>query len=231
LIAVNDTLVPQKVVELDITGLTASSTNMFDLQANRSAIGNPLYTLDGKLILINQDTISSDYYLSQYNYSTGILEVDFNIGSFAATAIAYCDCIIYLISNIGGASMVVNTYPGYELVTLLPATGLSVNLSTQLASCVVNSLTENPLMTTTTSTTVMTYCYTVDVSGEGTLSWLDGFGQLQFLEYTEPQTITLCAQYNSISSDGDLVFNLCTDYFSCTTEGDCPTTTTTTTTP
>jgi hypothetical protein len=101
LIAVNDTPSPQKVVELDITTTTASLTNKFDLQADRAAIGNMLYTIDGKLILINQDTITSDYYLSQYDYSTGTLEVDFNMESFAPIAIYYCDCNIYLVTNLG----------------------------------------------------------------------------------------------------------------------------------
>ena len=231
LIVVNDTPSPQKVVELDITGLTASLTNQFDLQTDRVAIGTMLYTIDGKLIIINQDTISSDYYLSQYDYSTGILEVDFNMGSFTASTIAYCDCNIYVTDSFGKISTVINTYPGYKLLTVSPPTGITVTAATQPAGCIVKSLTENPLLTTTTTTVPQAYCYTVSLSGTGYLSWIDGFGQNRFVSYTGPQTITLCAQYGSISSDGALRFSKCTDYAPCTTEGDCPTTTTTTTTP
>lgn len=231
LIAVNDTPAPQKVVELDITGLTASLTNKFDLQTDRIAIGNPLYTVDGKLILINQNTVSNDYYLSQYDYSTGTLEVDFNIGTFAATVIGYCDCTIYISDNLGKIGIIIGTYPGYKIVTIVPPTGLAVTLATQPMSCVVTSLTGNPLLTTTTSTTVITYCYTVEINGEGNFYWLDGSGALQSISNTDFQTITICSQFNSFSSDGDVTFNLCTDFLTCTTEGDCPTTTSTTTTP
>jgi hypothetical protein len=231
LIAVNDTPAPQKVVELNITTLTASLTNKFDLQTDRIAIGNPLYTIEGKLILINQDTISSDYYLSQYDYSTGTLEIDFNMGSFAATAIGYCNCTIYVLDNFGKVEMVVETHPGHKLVTIFPSSGLYVTSLTQSMSCVVTSLTGNPLLTTTTSTTVLTYCYKVELSGEGNFYWLDSSGNTQFIPNTDFQTITICSQFNSFSSDGNLTYNVCSDYLSCTTEGDCPTTTTTTTSP
>lgn len=232
LVAVNDTPAPQKVVELDITGLTASLTNQFDLQTDRVAIGNPLYTTGGKLILINQDTVSNDYYLSQYDYSTGTLEVDFNMGSFAATSVAYCDCLIYLVDGLGKVVMVVSTYPGYELITIIPPTGLNFSLSTQPMSCVVNSLTENPLLTTTTSTTVVTYCYTVTLNGEGDFYWIDAFGESQVYVKSTPgeEIITVCSAFNSFSSSDNLTFTFCSDYLLCTTEGDCPTTSTTTST-
>jgi len=233
LIAVNDTPSPQKVVELNISGVTAIVTNKFDLQTDRAAIGNMLYTIDGKLILINQDTITSDYYLSQYDYSTGTLEVDFNMGSFAPVAIYYCDCKIYLISNLGEVKIIISVAPDvsmYKLLTVVPPTGISVESMAQLMSCVVTSLTGNPLLTTTTSTTVQTYCYTVELSGEGNFYWLDGSGNTQSISNTDFQTITICAQFNSFSSDENLVYNICSDYLLCTTEGDCPTTTSTTTT-
>jgi len=236
LIAVNSTPSPQKVVELDITSLTASLTNKFDLQADRIAIGNFLYTIDGKLILINQDTISSDYYLSQYDYSTGALEVDFNMGSFAAIGMYYCECVIYLFDANSQINILVDISPdpaGFALSTLFSgdSSGLLDGIS-QYMGCTLKSLTGNPLLTTTTSTTGLGYCYTVEFSGEGNFYWVDVFGQPQsvFIDDTITST-TVCAQYNSFSSDATLTFNVCTDYVSCTTEGDCPTTTTTTTAP
>jgi len=234
LIAVNSTPSPQKVVELDITTLTASLTNKFDLQTDRIAIGNFLYTVDGKLILINQDTITSDYYLSQYDYSTGTLEVDFNMGSFAAVGMYYCECVIYLFDANSQINILVDVSPdpaGFALSTLFSGdnSGLLDGIS-QYMGCVVKSLTGNPLLTTTTSTTLQTYCYTVELSGEGNFYWLDGSGNTQSISNTDFQTITICAQYNSFSSDGTLIFTLCSDYLPCTTEGDCPTTTTTSST-
>ena len=235
LIAVNDTPSPQKVVELDITGVTASLTNKFDLQTDRAAIGNFLYTVDGKLILINQNTVTNDYYLSQYDYSTGTLEIDFNMGSFAAVGMYYCDCVIYLLTVNFEIRMLINVSPdpaGLVMSTLFPGSatttlsGISQNMG-----CVVKSLTGNPLLTTTTSTTALGYCYTVEFIGEGNFYWVDVFGQTQsvFIDNTTTST-TVCAQYNSFSSDGGLIFTLCSDYLPCTTEGDCPTTTTTSST-
>ena len=232
LIAINDTPAPQKVVELDITTLTASLTNKFDLQTDRIAIGNPLYTTEGKLILINQDTVSSDYYISQYDYSTGTLEVDFNIGTFAATAIGYCDCIIYISDNFGKIGVIIGTYPGYEIVTIVPPTGLAVTSVTQPVSCVITSLTGNPLLTTSTTTIPPAYCFTITLFGEGNFYWVDGSGTQQYVYNfaDDTQTIIACAQLNSFSVDGSVTYELCTDYLLCTTEGDCPTTSTTTST-
>jgi hypothetical protein len=101
---------------------------------------------------------------------------------------------------------------------------------TQLMSCVVTSLTGNPLLTTTTSTTVQTYCYTVNLDGEGNFYWLDSSGNTQSIYSVDNQTITICAKFNSFSSDENLVYSVCSDYLPCTTEGDCPTTSTTSST-
>jgi hypothetical protein len=237
LIAVNDTPAPQKVVELDITGLTASVTNQFDLQASRTAIGNPLYTIDGKLIIINQDTISSDYYLSQYDYATGALEVDFNMGSFAAVGMYYCNCNIYLIDANVKVNVLINVSPdvaGFTLSQISPSNpSAGLDSFSQYMGCMVKSLTGNPLLTTTTSTTLATYCYSVDISGEGNLLWVNSSGQQQFYPNgpSDITTLNVCAAYNSFSKTGDLVFNFCTDYTPCSSDGDCTTTTTTTTSP
>jgi hypothetical protein len=235
LIAVNDTPSPQKVVELDITGLTAVSTNMFDLQTDRIAIGNFLYTIDGKLILINQDSVSSDYYLSQYDYSTGTLEVDFNMGSFAPIGMYYCNCNIYLIDLNGQTKLLIDVSPdiaGFTLSTINPGNLITIIDSiSQNMACVVKSLIGNPLLTTTSTTTLQTYCYTVDMSGEGELLWIDANGITQtYIPSLNSEVKTICAAYNSFSSTGDLSFTFCTEYFPCTTEGDCPTTTTTSST-
>jgi hypothetical protein len=155
------------------------------------------------------------------------------MGSFAAVIVYYCDCKIYLISSLGEVRFLVNVAPDvsmYKLVTLVPPTGVSAESMTQLMNCVVTSLTGNPLLTTTTSTTVQTYCYTVELSGEGGFYWLDGSGNIQSIGNVGNQTITICAQFNSFSSDGTVTFTFCTDYLPCTTEGDCPTTSTTSST-
>jgi hypothetical protein len=152
LIAVNNTPSPQEVVELDITTLTASATTMFTLQADRVAYSNPLYVQTGQLIIINKDTIYSDYYISQYNYSTGALELDINIGTIEGVTLFECNCDIYITDAFGNVYVIIKSYP-YILLDL----GYSLNLSpissaTQVATCVVSPIVES--ITTTTTTTL-----------------------------------------------------------------------------
>jgi hypothetical protein len=151
LIAVNDTPAPQKVVELDITTLTASVTNKFDLQTDRVAIGSFLYTTGGKLILINQDTISSDYYISQYDYSTGSLEIDDVISlpnEETPVTLNQCDCNIFITSSEGTVYTLNPSYPyNVEFYSQL----FETQGSSQIRSCV-----NTELIITTTSTTTST---------------------------------------------------------------------------
>jgi len=122
----------------------------------------------------------------------------------------------------------VDTFPGYDLLTIIPPTGMSVSLATQLAKCVTKSLTSGSETTTTTTTTLApTYCYTVTLDGEGYITWLDEFGNLgsYFKEAGVPETISVCAQFDSFFAGDNLVYGACSDFVSpCS----CPTTTTTT---
>jgi hypothetical protein len=152
LISTDTSVSPHDVVELDVTGLTATATIMFSLQANRESTGNMLYTTDGKLIVINQDVTTSDYYVTQYDYLTGIIETDINVGSVAPVSIYACSCDIYLTDTNGNLYIIIKIIP-YALFDL----GVNVNVSsidsaTQVATCVVSSITED--VTTTTTTTV-----------------------------------------------------------------------------
>jgi hypothetical protein len=151
LISTDTSVSPNTVNELDITGATAVATTIFSLQANRESTGNMLYTTDDKLIVINQNTITSDYYITQYNYSTGAIEVDLNIGSVAATSIYECSCEIYVTDASGNLYTIIKVVP-YTLFDLGLNIGISsIGSATQVASCVVSSITE---ITTTTTTTI-----------------------------------------------------------------------------
>ena len=153
LIAINDTPSLQEVVELDITTLTASSTTIFTLQLDRAAYGNLLYTTGGKLLVINQDSISSDYYITQYDYLTSTIELDLNIGSINATSIYECDCNISFTDALGD-SYTVNRISPYNLIAITNL-GIITNSATQIGSCVPSSITDNDNITTTTTTTTI----------------------------------------------------------------------------
>jgi len=142
---------PNTVNELDITGITAVDTVMFNLQANRTSTGNMLYTTDSKLIVINQDGTTSDYYITQYDYATGTVEVDLNIGSLAVTSLYVCGCDIYVTDANGNLYTIIKVSP-YTLFNLGINIGISsIGSATQVASCVVSSITDDNITTTTTS--------------------------------------------------------------------------------
>lgn len=128
------------------------STIRFNLQANRTSTGNMLYTTDGKLIVINQNGITSDYYITQYNYTTGTVEIDLNIGSVAPTSLFECNCDIYVTNASGNLYVVIRIIP-YVLFDLGINIGTSfISSATQVASCVVSSITDAQITTTTTTT-------------------------------------------------------------------------------
>jgi len=239
LITVDDSTTPQDVVEMDVTGLAGVPTIMFSLQTDRVAIGNMLYTTEAKLIIINQDTISSDYFITQYDYPTSVIEIDLNVGtSYDLVTLSECNCVIFAGDTSG------NLYAVDELLSgiLIPifGTGLVLESATQVASCVPQSLNSNGNnITTTTTTTVFVpnpFCYTITVSGNGsaTFTWIDYLGVGQFQTLTN-ETIYICAQLNTINgvtNNGGVIVTLTGGITSCTSNGDCtPTTTTTTTIP
>ena len=162
IIAVDDSVSPLNIVELEIDnpiGPTSMTLSVqFALQADRLAFGNMLYTNEGKLIVINQDTISNDYYLTQYEYFSGTIELDLNIGIIAPTSIYQCDCTIYITApseSLTGSVVyaIEKTSPNslIEVTTLSESALLS---ATQVATCVGASLTDSVITTTTTTTTV-----------------------------------------------------------------------------
>jgi len=154
IIAVDDSVTPPNIVELEIDnpiGPTSMTLSIqFALQTDRVAITNMLYTTEGKLIVVNQDTTSSDYYITQYNYSTGSIELDLNIESIVPTSIFQCDCIIYITTSLGIMYSIERTAP-YSLVEVETITNLLLS-ATQIATCVTTGLLE--ITTTTTTTTV-----------------------------------------------------------------------------
>ena len=222
LVAVDSFTSPQTVTELDITALAATSTVAFTLQADRIAIGNMLYTLSGKLLIINQDVISSDYYLTQYDYSTGVIEVDSNLGTVVAQSLFECDCNIFIMDAIGDI-YVVDKLAGYT-ISLTSSTSFTGLSATQIGSCISSSLTENANFTTTTSTTVILtcFCYSVEVVGKCNISWIDCTGVENIQEVTN-DTLVICAKENSVSATCNLGggITITGGTSSCTTDGDC----------
>lgn len=152
LISTDTSVSPNTVNELDITAVTAVATFIFDLQADRTSVTNLLYTTDGKLIVANQDGITSDYYITQYDYATGTIEFDLNIGAIAPASLFGCNCDIYVTDTDGNLYALVNI-SGYVLISLDANLGItSIGSATQVGSCLHSSVTDDVLTTTTTTT-------------------------------------------------------------------------------
>ena len=159
-----------QVVEIDLTGPNAST--IFALGVNRSALGNLLYTLDKKLIVLNQDTITSDYYVSQYDYVTNTLEIDVVLTGIVPTGLFECNCDIY-ITDENGEIYIVNRTDPYSVINV-QSSGLVIKGVTQVASCITSSLsitttTSTSTSTTTTTTTVPPGVYTFNFASDCTL--------------------------------------------------------------
>jgi hypothetical protein len=234
LIAVDSSTSPQEVVELDITTTTAAMSTVFTLQTNRIALGNFLYTTSGKLLILNQDTITSAYYVTQYDYATFVIDLDIDLGAVVPTSIFECSCSIFIIDNAYNA-YVIESAPLY---TLLPVTTVGVipSSAAQSNGCVICSLTDNGNLLTTTSTTlpINYFCYTVQVNNSCDVSWIDATGAPQ-TQSVSNDTIYVCAQQNSVTASCGIgaSVQLSGGTNSCTNELDCqpPTTTSTTTIP
>ncbi len=121
------------VVEYDITSNVATWTLKVKLLPYEKVTGGLLLTLDNKLIILTKATNEPKYYISQYNYTTGVLEFRSIISPTIAT-----DCGLVEINN-EIYIMGYNTYKfnrtTYELEsTQSPQTQLIA--SSQLAGCV-----------------------------------------------------------------------------------------------
>ena len=153
IIMVNDQNNPQEVVEMNITSATGVATTMFNLQTDRVAKGNMLYTTNNKFVIINTDSISGDTFITQYDYLTGTIEVDLNIGTIEAKVLYECECVIFVLAT-NGELYSISTEVPYELVPLV-STSTGIISATQVRTCVPVSLTDNGNLTTTTTTTTI----------------------------------------------------------------------------
>jgi len=164
LVAIDDSASLEDVVELvldcNVTPPVFTSTVQFSLQTNRTAIGNMLYTTGGKLLVINTDTISGNNYITQYDYVTGVIELDLNIGSITPTSIYECNCNIFVVEADGTRYIIGGTSP-YDLVEtssieVLPISAgqIATCVPTSLSTCNFNGSASQLPNTTTTTTTI-----------------------------------------------------------------------------
>jgi hypothetical protein len=83
LLSSNGSTIPAQIIELDITTNNAVPTILFTLSSDRVVSGDLLLTTTGK-VLVTSVSYNPTFktFLSQYDYSTGTLEVDVEITNF-----------------------------------------------------------------------------------------------------------------------------------------------------
>ena len=73
---------PSNFVSIDITTNPATQTDLWATLSTRSVQGNSLYTTNGKVIYLNTvGPPSNNFYLTQVDYTTGVVEYDTLLGS------------------------------------------------------------------------------------------------------------------------------------------------------
>ena len=128
---------------------TSSLVLALSLQTGRVAVANLLYTTSNALIVANQDTVSGDYYITQYLNLSSTIDLDINIGSVVPALMFECNCNIYIQDTLGNLYMMSEIYP-YSL--LLIGTGYSGVYAAQPISCILDGFN---ITTTTTTTTIL----------------------------------------------------------------------------
>lgn len=135
------------IVEIDVTDTIGVSTFVFSIP-DIAVTSNLLYTFEGKLIFANQDLISGDTYISQYDYATTTIELNINLGTTVVTSVFECDCAIFFTDDSNIIYNIRKESP-YE-ITEITTVGIPIISVTQPNSCITSSLSETTTTTTTT---------------------------------------------------------------------------------
>lgn len=214
LLGVDVSTSPQEIVEIDVTTTTAVQSSKFAIQANRIVISNLLYSSTGKLVLVSQDTVSSDYYLTQYNYSDGNVDLDTNIGTVRATVIYECECLIRLIDSSDYNNVLTyivksdGTITSSGNYTDFPYDVISGAVSSTFLNCAIDNTTTTTTTAsiTTTTTTFSPTCNEYEVTGPTALYYTDCYGQQKLLSVPSGQTSNKCA---SVAIPGATLIGSC----------------------
>ena len=198
LIAIDDSS-PANGIELDITTLAATGTTKFTLQNNREAISNMLYTTNGRVLVVNKDTLSSINYISEYEYSTGVLNTEVNIGSVEGKVLSEYEGNIVLFTTLLETYILSPVAP-YTLIDGGTNLSETITSGSSIMSCVCKSLSANTTTTsttgaptTTTTTTISATCNEYEVTGPTAIYYTNCFGQQESISVGSGQTLRVCA--------------------------------------
>ena len=136
---VGDNSTPQKLYELNITTNTPVATLKITLPVSHEVAGDVLLTTTNKLLVTTINNSLFDYHLLQYNYATGVLELDVTINTvYAPYGLFQNNGNIYVVDS-GGNVYTVNTVSPYNTTYIQNLVG-NVNGASQVPSCLTNEL-------------------------------------------------------------------------------------------
>jgi hypothetical protein len=137
LIAVLESTSPNKVVLLDITNNDAVPIYQFDMIPNRKVSGDLLYTTTDKVIITNVQTPSNqNTYVTQYNFSTGEVEVDIPISPTIISPFGiFVDNDEFYIVRSNGNIYHISKIPPYT-ITFMENAGSGISGASQIPPCI-----------------------------------------------------------------------------------------------
>ena len=140
LLGTNTATSPQSVVILDVTTSSAVSTYKFDLEAGREVTGDILLTTTNKVIVLTTGA-GAERYISQYNYLTGVLELDEQIDTSISnpSGVFIYDNKIQIIDSSGAIYLIGKVAP-YS-IALVGNTGVQVAGVSQLPEYLTTNFT------------------------------------------------------------------------------------------
>jgi hypothetical protein len=142
--------IPNQIIKLDISLSTPNAEILFFLpNTDRYVTGDISYNSIGKILITNQD-LSGNRFISQYDYNTTLLEVDIEIGGDINVPVGsyeYNNQLFIVDGNNGQNYSIENFYPySISATTLI---GQSIRGISQLVDCSNFSFRFTPLLSPT----------------------------------------------------------------------------------
>ena len=188
LLTIDEFADPGMVVEIDVSGPTATMTNKFPIADGEIVSGDMILTSTGKFLVTTENKSTGDISLFQYDYTTGAFEVQVILtgtlkgpyGLFESNGTIY-------IGEGGGEIYSVLPYYPYTL-TIEGTTPVPISGMSQVPSCITEALTPTCC------------CYQLETKGTSLAVWTDCYG-ITHEEYFSG-TMTICAKQRQVTVDG-----------------------------
>ena len=148
----NSTNNSDDIVEIDVSSSVATVNTLFSLGSNEIIFGDILFTTNDKLIVTTSGT--SQTYIRQYDYNTGLLDTSVNITSTVSnpSGLFQNNNGLYVVSYSGGVYNVSLSYP-YTQTFIQTIPSVSINGTSQKPECITIELQLPPTPTPTVTPT------------------------------------------------------------------------------